>query len=287
MKYFKPSLVFFLVILSVSVFGASYTRTTGEYYGIDIPTAYILNNGQVNITQGFAVGKFEKFNPEREDGSIYSDGDLKVNLGLFDFIEIGLLFYNEKNIVGNLQVLVLKEDPEKKFIPGIAIGAQNISGEKHISPEGKQPEFDHFYSWTKDGELQTWEEDQFENNSFYIVSSKNFNNILLLHFGIGLGRFVGHSGWSGVQSFNDSDIAIFYGLSYNLPILKDPDKTFILSMDADGRDWNIDTAFKLKADNSTHLFHVGAAKIEHWFKDVAFQPKFTFGYSILFNVWRR
>ena len=70
MKYFKTSLVFFLVILSVSVFGASYTRTTGEYYGIDIPTAYILNNGQVNITQGFAVGKFEKFNPEREDGSI-------------------------------------------------------------------------------------------------------------------------------------------------------------------------------------------------------------------------
>ena len=71
MKHFKSSFTFFFIMFSISVFGASYTRTTGEYYGIDIPTAYILSNGQVNITQGFAVGKFEKFNLEREDGSIY------------------------------------------------------------------------------------------------------------------------------------------------------------------------------------------------------------------------
>ncbi|HDS08691.1 MAG TPA: hypothetical protein ENN73_00560 [Firmicutes bacterium] len=265
---------------------ASYTRTTGERFGIDIPTAYILDSGRMSISQGFSIGKFEKYNPDREEGRIYSDGDLKINLGLFDLFEIGLLFYNDRNIVGNLQFRIIKDDPSKTYVPGISIGIQNITGEKHISPEGKHPEFDHFYAWTKDGELKSWEEDQFENNSFYVVASKNFKDTLVLHLGLGLGRFVGHSGWSGTQSFNDSEVAMFYGFSYIFP-LRGNDKSLMFSMDADGRDWNIDLAFSLNRENTTHIFHMGSTKVEHWFKDVAFQPKFTFGYNILFYTWKK
>ncbi len=275
-----------LLLFSVSAVSASYTRTTGERFGIDIPSAYILESGRLSISQGFSIGKFEKYNADREEGAIYSDGDLKISLGLFDMFELGILFYNESNVVANLQFQILKEDPQKTFVPALSIGVQNLSGEEHISPEGKQPEFDHFYAWTKDGEVKTWEEDQFENNSFYLVASKNFKDMLVLHLGLGLGRFVGHSGWSGTQSFNDSDIAVFYGFSYITPWLKN-NKSLMFSMDADGRDWNIDLSLTLNGKNSTHVFHMGSTKVEHWFKDVVFQPKFTLGYNILFSTWKK
>lgn len=274
-----------LIILSGSVWGALYTRTTGsENAGADIPTAYILENGEINISQGFSIGRFEKFNPDK-DGKVYSDGDTRISVGLFNFLELGVLFYNERNVVGNLQFRLLKDYPEKTYIPGLAVGVQNISGEDHISPEGKFPEFDHFYRWNKDGDLKTWEEDQFENNSFYIVASKNFKDTLILHLGLGLGRFVGHSGWSSTNSFNDSEIAMFYGFRYRFRPFKDKNLSLSFAMEADGRDWNLDSSFEFELFNRKNQIHLGSNKIEHWFKDVAFQPKFSLGYSITLKAW--
>ena len=220
------------LILLQCRFVPAFVRATGTSSSIDIPTAYCLEHSQIAFNCTFSGGSKE---PAFEDK--YRSYTFKLAGGLFNFLEIGLNYYTGYQDVVTGYVHFQLIQPKDKRI-GLGFGIQNIYGEEHISFEGKSPEFDHLYHWEKGGEEYSWTDDQSEANSAYIVSSMQLAPAFHFHLGLGNSRFVGHSGWSEIQSFDHSPIAFFWGLDYTFKLREHYRNSVTVCLEGDGRDGN-------------------------------------------------
>jgi hypothetical protein len=149
-----PLCLIFLCISQVAN-ATTYFHSTGL---MDIPTAYIMDNGIFDVGTHIAIS-----DQKRQDMSLIMD------FGLLNFAEIGIvgLKRNEKDyIMGNVKVLLAKESGA---IPSFSVGVDNIGEDV----DGNPKEYD---------------------MSLYAVLSKQFNlpflHLISGHLGIGNKRYI-------------------------------------------------------------------------------------------------
>jgi hypothetical protein len=190
---------------------------------IDIPTADILQHTQ------FAVGgSFTAYSYELADSSSESDFALAghLDVGLFNRAEIGITWLGAAGLSGQASFLVLRETITA---PGIAVGCQNITGEKNY--EFFADSLDSLYSY-----------DENQNFSVYAVFTKNLEYLtgvpVTLDLGYGFGRF------RQAQNADSDGISNpFPGLFGALEI--QPSQDFSITVEWDGRDANLGASYQL------------------------------------------
>jgi hypothetical protein len=147
---------------------------------IDTPTAKVL--GHTEILFGSCFTMFSYDNPDSTtEGDFALAGHIEV--GLFDWAQVGVCYLGEAGLSGHVRVLPLKETFAR---PGIAVGVQNITTEENYEFFRGGPE-DQLYS---NGRNQTF--------SAYVVLTKNVGYLtgqpVNVNLGYGIGRF-----WEDVE----------------------------------------------------------------------------------------
>jgi hypothetical protein len=139
----------------VSNASAFYFGGTGLF---DIPTAYLMNNGDFNVGVDVAI------QDKKRDFFV-----LGMDFGLLNFAEIGfkgLKFDGKDYLMADIKVILAREEG---LLPGFAIGVDNIGEELPSKPN------------------------RFE-QSYYAVISKRFNlpfiHLISGHIGIGNNRYM-------------------------------------------------------------------------------------------------
>jgi hypothetical protein len=183
--------------------------------------------------------------------------------------QIGVTYLGSAGISGTARFLVLREDVTT---PGIAVGCENITGEKNY--EFWKDENDSLYAY---GESQ--------NFSAYVVFSKGlkyFTGIPVnLNLGYGLGRFR--------QAKDDETDGIsnpFPGLFTSLVF--EPSATSMIAFEWDGRDLNIGGSYSV---NDFLTFSGAIAEVEQFMRssdvrdptDVMQNVKFALGIEVSFG----
>jgi len=204
---------------------------------IDIPTATIIQHTQVVLG-----GSFTAFSYEKADSTSESDFAIggHLDIGLFDRGQIGVTWLGDAGISGNARVIIFKE---RINLPAIAIGCQNIIGEKNYE----------FFSDEQDS-LYNYEKSQ--NFSAYLVLTKNLDFSagmpLSIHVGYGIGRFLqGKS--SDSDGISNPFRGLFVGFDYH------PVRNFSMMLEWDGRDANLGATYTL---NRNVRFSGAVAEIE-------------------------
>jgi len=203
-----------------------------RYGMIDAPVADVLEHTQASIGLGFTAYGFQN-----SDGSSESNLALAgcVEIGLLDRVQVGGTYLGAGGFSAQVRVLALRESITR---PGIAIGVENLTGEKNY-------EF-----FEDDSTLYQYPADQ--NLSAYFVITKNLDYLahipVCLSLGWGTGRF---------QQKEDSD-----GFSNPLPGLfmaveMHPSNVLSLAVEWDGRDANLGARYHINRRVS-----VGAALAE-------------------------
>ena len=232
---------------------------------IDIPTARILQHTQVTLG-----GSFTTFSYELADSSSESDFAIggHLDVGLFGRGQIGVTWLGAAGISGQAQVLILREDIST---PGIAVGCQNIIGEKD-------------YEFFADSLDSLYHYDEAQNFSAYIVFTKNLEYLtgipVTLDLGYGIGRFR--------QAKNDKTDGIsnpFRGLFGALEV--HPTREFGLAVEWDGRDANFGASYML---NNNVTFMAAVSELEQLTRgderdprDVMQNVKFSLGVQLTFG----
>ena len=133
---------------------------------IDIPTAYVLPHQVPEVSLSGLL-----YTDQR--GKDHMKGGQMLNLGLFDWVQVGLTNESENNFAGSIRVKLLHDE---RYLPALAIGVQNITDNEDISEYG-----------------QDFTYDRKQNYSAYFALSKKLPIFpalgLTFHGGIGSGRF--------------------------------------------------------------------------------------------------
>lgn len=189
---------------------------------IDIPTASILQHTQIGIG-----GSFTTFSYETADSTSESDFAIAghLDVGLFDRGQIGITWLGDAGISGNAIVLILREALKT---PAIAVGCQNIIGEKNYE----------FFS--SNDTLYYYEESQ--NFAAYVVLTKNLNYISGVPVGVTLGYGIGRFR-QGANSDFDGIANPLRGLFGALEF--HPADDLSITLEWDGRDANIGIGYAL------------------------------------------
>ena len=232
---------------------------------IDIPTARILQHTQVAVG-----GSFTAYSYEKADSTSESDFALAghLDIGLFNRGEIGITWLGAAGISGQVSVLVLRED---LTTPGIAIGCQNIIGEKDYE----------FYADSLDS-LYRYEESQ--NFSAYVVFTKNIKHLtgvpVTVDLGYGIGRFR-----QGENADSDGISNPFRGLFGAIEV--HPSIDLDIALEWDGRDANLGVSYRL---NDNVRFMAAVAELEQLTRGDERQPtdvmqnvKFGLGVELTFG----
>lgn len=196
---------------------------------LDTPSAYVLDNTVfeigVSITglpygnQEFAEGfpKHEGKINEQEDvvEKNLAELDSYFAFGLFNRIQLGVREYDPQTFAGDVKVQVWKESARW---PAISVGMMNIGAPDNVNSYGEK--------------ALTYHPDDRQNYAYYVVGSKDLENIIRLplsvHTGVGSKRFQGE--WRISKHWN----GIFGALEYE--ILKD---RLTAIAEVDGRDLNL------------------------------------------------
>jgi len=228
---------------------------------VDIPTASVLQHTQVCIG-----GSATAFSYDTADSTSESDfaiaGHLEV--GILNRGQVGVTWLGDGGLSGNVRVLALMETITT---PAIAVGCQNITGEKNYE----------FYRGPDDS-LYTYEESQ--NFAAYIVLTKNldyFSGIhLCLNLGYGIGRFR-----QGELAESDGISNPFRGLFAGFDYHPVPDLSILLEWD--GRDANFGATYDF---TENVRFQAGVGEFEQLLlgdrdgTDVMQHAKFSLGAEI-------
>ncbi len=228
---------------------------------IDIPTATVLQHTQVEFG-----GSFTAFSYENADSTTESDFAIGGHLeaGLFDRAVIGITWLGDGGLSGNARVIALKEQINT---PAVAVGCQNITGEKN-------------YEFFRDSQDSLYQYEESQNFSAYIVMTKNldyFSGIpLCLHLGYGIGRFKQGAN-SDSDGISNPFRGLFGGFEYH------PARNIRLMLEWDGRDANIGAEYVL---NRNVRFMGAVAELEQLAMsnrdatDVMQNVKFSLGVEI-------
>lgn len=242
----KRIIGFFIYLLLVQAtiqggqdIGTPFSRN-GLNGGIDIPTAYILPHG--NICYSHVLNFDTKNAWKRNNLQTFS-----LTVGLFNYFQANISYYQSHNLALNFEALLLKED-KYDYIPSLAIGIENVGGTAQFKGE-----YETYWNQTK--HLGAYPDYilNFEQNTFYLVLGKKFTfgkQFLRLHLGFSPnnGRFYG----MGPKSFYVK--RTFYNLEYS------PIYNLRLYWEQDARDWNFGTRFIV---NRMFSFHAAVSEVEH------------------------
>jgi hypothetical protein len=204
---------------------------------IDIPTATVLQHTEIELG-----GSFTAFSYENADSISESDfavaGHLEV--GLFNRGQIGITWLGSAGLSGNARVIVIRESIK---VPAIAVGCQNITGEKNYE----------FFRDSNDS-LYTYEENQ--NFAAYIVLTKNLDYLsgipMCINLGFGIGRFMQGKN-ADFDGISNPVRGLFGGIDYH------PVRNVSLMLEWDGRDASIGAEYTL---NSNVRFLFAASELE-------------------------
>lgn len=194
---------------------------------LDCPDAYILDHTEIEAEIGAAAYSVQDSTGSGNSEFMFT-GHLDV--GLFQYGQIGISYLGDGGIAGNLKVAVLHEG---FAVPAFAIGLENITGEEYVDcfvvdSSGVEVPYPYAHS-------QNW--------SAYGVLSKDLSYIIgipvTVSLGIGIGRFVGviDSGALGIGS------SIGNGLFGSVVV--HPSEMFTIAIEQDGRDFNFGASYDI------------------------------------------
>lgn len=198
---------------------------------LDTPSAYVLDNTVFTIgvsmtalpygDQEFAdyYGKHEAGEYRNVVDDVHTKNlaelDSYFSFGLFNRIQIGVREYDPQTFAGDVKAQVWKESARW---PAISVGVLNIGAPDTVNSYGEK--------------ALTYHPDDKQNYAYYIVGSKDLENIIRLplsvHAGVGSRRFQGE--WRISKHWN----GIFGALEYE--ILND---RVTAIAEVDGRDLNL------------------------------------------------
>jgi hypothetical protein len=190
---------------------------------LDTPDASVLQHSQIVLG-----GSFVAYGYDRADSSRESDFALAAFLegGLFNMGQIGITYLGSAGLSGTARFLALREDVTT---PGIAVGCENITGEKNY--DFFRDENDSLYNYGKD-----------QNFSAYVVLSKGLNYVIgapvTVNLGYGLGRFQ--------QQKDDTSDGIrnpFPGIFFSMVF--DVGPSGMIAVEWDGRDLNLGGSYSI------------------------------------------
>ncbi len=233
----KTAMLISLMLLGVASLSLAGSLPFAHPGLIDIPTARILQHTQVALG-----GSFTTYSYELPDSSSESDFALggHLDVGLFNRGQIGITWLGAAGLSGQARILVLRE---MLNTPGLAIGCQNIIGEKD-------------YEFFADSLDSLYHYDEAQNFSAYIVLTKNLENLtgipVTLDLGYGIGRFRQAEG-----ADSDGIANPFRGLFGAIEI--HPTYEFGLAIEWDGRDANFGASYRL---NNYVTFMAAASELE-------------------------
>ncbi|NOQ22838.1 MAG: hypothetical protein GQ565_09380 [Candidatus Aegiribacteria sp.] len=192
---------------------------------LDCPDAYLLQHTEVEMELAASIYSVE-------DTTGVSNSEFMItghlDIGLFNYGQIGVSFLGDGGIAGNVKVAVLHEGIT---VPAFAIGLDNITGEKYIE----------CFKIDSAGVEQFYPYDHAQNWSAYGVVSKDLRYILgipvTVNLGIGIGRFVGivDSGALGIGS------SVAHGLFGS--VVYHPTEVITVALEQDGRDLNLGASY--------------------------------------------
>ncbi len=231
-----------------------------RYGMIDSPVAGVLEHSQVAIGLGFTA-----YGYEHDNGTSESDFAIAgyVEAGILDRIQVGGTYLGAGGFSGQLRVLALRESITR---PGIAVGVENIIGEKNY-------EF-----FEEDSSLYVYSESQ--NLSAYLVVTKNLDYLahipVCLSLGWGTGRFMQEEESDG---FSNPLPGLFMAVEIH------PSSMLSLQLEWDGRDANLGGSY---AVNRNVTVMAALAEFEQSLRgddrdktDVMQNTKFTVGAEFL------
>ena len=232
-------LIFILVLIagiavSVSNAGSLPFSRSGL---IDTPTATVLQHTQIAIG-----GSITAFSYELADSTSESDFAIGgyLEIGLFNRAQIGATWLGDAGISGNVRVLVFSE---RINTPALAVGCQNITGEKN-------------YEFFKDSNDSLYKYNEDQNFAAYIVMTKNLDYIfgvpVEVNLGYGIGRFK-----QGENADEDGISNPVRGLFGALDI--HPAHNVSIIIEWDGRDANLGATYTM---NNNIRFMAAAAELE-------------------------
>ena len=204
---------------------------------IDTPTATVLQHTQITIG-----GSITAFSYELADSTSESDFAIggHLEIGLFNRAQIGATWLGDAGISGDVRVL---EFSERINTPALAVGCQNIIGEKN-------------YEFFKDYEDSLYQYDEDQNFAAYIVMTKNLNDLfgvpVEVNLGYGIGRFK-----QGNNADEDGISNPVPGLFVALNI--HPSYNVSITIEWDGRDANLGASYAM---NRNVRFLAAVAELE-------------------------
>jgi hypothetical protein len=235
-----------------------------SHYGLlDTPSAALLRHSEVALCGSGTVFSVED-----------SAGTSKTNIGTAAYLEVGLFgrgqiggtYLGSAGFSGTARGLILFETINR---PGIAVGIENITGEKNY--EFYRDSNDSLYSYSKA-----------QNFSIYGVITKDFSYFLpfpmCLNLGFGTGRFS--------QSSEATDVMVNPVPGLFGSLLLHPNISSEVMVEWDGRDLNAGGFYRL-GRNFTVI--AAASELEHLFlssdstadpTDVMQHAKFTLGLRV-------
>lgn len=202
---------------------------------LDSPDAYVLQHTELEVELAASIYSVE-------DSTGASNSEFMVtghlDIGLFNYGQIGVSFLGDGGIVGNVKFAVLQEGIA---VPAFAIGLENITGEKYVD----------CFKVDSAGVEQLYAYDHAQNWSAYGVVSKDLRYVLgipaTVNLGIGIGRFVGvvNSGAMGVGS------SVAHGLFGS--VVYHPSEGITVALEQDGRDLNLGASYDITDYITLHM----------------------------------
>lgn len=228
-----------VVIFIFSIVSSFYAKSCSWNSYIDVPTADISNGLFVNVNGGYSFSGGDEQN---------FDINGSIEYGMADFIA-GIKIYNESIFCLDLAYQIAEESGG---FPSIAIGLENITNNKYISPLGDSGMVDEVYV-SRPPEIA----------SAYLAVTKAFSDNFEMSFGLGRGRFVGYgpkTKYLNFDAFSDEKhgdfmVGFFGGLKFSTPI------GISFLAEVDGRDANVGFGYEagiwkggLSLDKIEHFF---------------------------------
>jgi len=221
MKRVLPAMLVFICVHHVCAASLGFARSGM----LDSPTASILHHTQIGL--GGSATLFTWAPSTSMGGEAVFAGHLDI--GLFNLAQIGVTYLGSAGISGNAKILVLRE---RLNTPGLAIGCQNITGERDYE----------FYSETGQS-LYDYPEPQ--NFSAYFVMTKHLDDLadapFTVSLGYGIGRFM-----QGKHAEADASGNPFRGLFSSIEY--HPTYELAFMGEWDGRDINAGVSYRLNSN---------------------------------------
>jgi outer membrane protein OmpA-like peptidoglycan-associated protein len=248
MKYLS---FIFLFIISLTVNAFQMKR---EAY-IDIPTANFTEGLYINVSSSYPIRDIEdvKFDP---------------NIGIdFSHNKFGLAvkWYDGMDFAMDLSYQILTE---KGSSPGLAIGINEISTSKYISPAGSEDVFNDENYIYRPPEIA----------SAYIVGTKKISKNFEMTAGIGRGRFVGYGPRSkrvNIDAFSDENHENWvFGLFSGMRVVF-PNNNLAFIIEGDARDLNTGVEYENELVKGTLALN----KIELFGNETNLSPRLSLNLS--------